>query len=207
LIDVVCCRIRHKQRFFLKDFSEYLVILLIARCGLRINEPLRLKIKDYRPDEKTIYIEKTKFKKDRLIPIPIAVAEQIDNYLSCRAALAEEDLNEYLFIGGKQNRLGDHRIRVIFHDAVDQIGINSPRKVIGDTTFGQPTPHSLRHSFAVNTLKTAIARKQSPQNVLPVLAAFMGHVEYRHTMIYLKVVDAKRRTSLLNFAGTQREES
>jgi len=207
LIDVVCCRIRHKQRFFLKDFSEYLVILLIARCGLRINEPLRLKIKDYRPDEKTIYIEKTKFKKDRLIPIPMAVAEQIDNYLSCRAALTEEDLNEYLFIGGKQKRLGDHRIRWIFHDAVHQIGINSPRKIIGNTIFGKPTPHSLRHSFAINTLKSAIARKQSPQNVLPVLATYMGHVEYRHTMKYLRVVDAKSRTSLLNFAGTQREES
>jgi len=160
-----------------------------------------------RPDEKTIYIEKTKFKKNRLIPIPIAVAEQIDNYLSCRAALAEEDLNEYLFIGGKQNRLGDQRIRVIFHDAVAQIGINSPRKGIVVTTFGQPTPHMLGHSFAVNTLKIAIARKQSPENVLPVLANFMGHVEYRHTMKYLRVVDAKSRTSLLNFAGTQREES
>jgi integrase/recombinase XerD len=141
LLDVVCCRIRHKQRVFIKDLSEYLVILLLARCGLRINEPLRLKIKDYRPDEKTIYIEKTKFKKDRLIPIPISVAQQIDNYLSSRASLIENDINPYLFIGGEKNRLSDQRIRYIFHDAVGQIGINSPRKIIGDTVFGKPTPH------------------------------------------------------------------
>ncbi|MDY0223321.1 MAG: tyrosine-type recombinase/integrase [Desulfobacterium sp.] len=207
LLDVVCGRIRRKKRMFLKDLSEYLVVLLLARCGLRINEPLRLKLEHYRPDEKTIYIEKTKFKKDRLIPIPIPVAQQIDNYLSSRATLIEHDINPYLFIGGPQKRLGDNRIRFIFHDAVSQIGINSPRKVIGDTVFGKPTPHSLRHSFAINTLKSAIARKQSPQNVLPVLAAYMGHVEYRHTMKYLRVVDAKSRTSLLNFAGTRREES
>ena len=206
LLDVACNRIRNKQRFFLKDLSEYLAIQLLVRCGLRINEPLRLKLKDYRPDEKTIYIEKTKFKKDRLIPIPTPVAEQIDNYLSSRATLIENDHNPYLFIGGKQNRLGDHRIRLIFHEAEHEIGINSPRKVIGDTIFGKPTPHSLRHSFAINTLKAAIARKQSPQNVLPVLAAYMGHVEYRHTMKYLRVVDAESRTSLLNFAGTRREE-
>ncbi len=206
LLDVVCCRIRHKQRFFLKDLSEYLVMLLLARCGLRINEPLRLKRENYRSDEKTIYIEKTKFKKDRLIPIPISVAEQVDNYLSSRSALIENDINPYLFIGRAQNRLGDQRIRVIFHDAVSQIGINSPRKIIGDTVFGKPTPHSLRHTFAVNTLKSAIARKQSPQNVLPVLATYMGHVEYRHTMKYLRVVDAESRVSLLNFAGTQRDE-
>lgn len=206
LLNVVCKRIRKNQRKFLKDLSEYLVMLLLARCGLRINEPLRLKRKDYRSDEKTIYIEKTKFKKDRLIPIPQSVAQQIDNYLSGRDALMEHDMNPYLFIAGEKSKLGEHRIRTIFHDAERQIGINSPRKVIGNTTFGQPTPHSLRHSFAVNTLKAAIARKQSPQNVLPVLASYMGHVEYRHTMKYLKVVDAESRTRLLNFAGTQRDE-
>jgi len=207
LIDAVCRRVRPKQRVFLKDLGEYLVILLLARCGLRINEPLRLKLEDYRSDERTIYIEKTKFKKDRLIPIPQSVAQQIDNYLSCRATLIEHDINPYLFIGGKQSRLGDQRIRFIFHDAVRQIGIRCPRKVIGNTTFGNPTPHSLRHSFAVNTLKSAIARKQSPQNVLPVLASYMGHVGYRHTMKYLRVVDAESRTRLLNFAGTRRDES
>jgi integrase/recombinase XerD len=207
LLGVVCRRIRHKQRIFLKDLSEYLVILLLARCGLRINEPLRLKMEDYRPEEKTIYIEKTKFKKDRLIPIPESVAKQIDNYLSSRSVLIESDINPYLFIGGEKNRLGDQRIRLIFHDAVRQIGINSPRKIIGNTTFGNPTPHSLRHSFAINTLKSTIARKQSSQNVLPVLAAYLGHVEYRHTMKYLRVVDAESRVNLLNFAGTQREES
>lgn len=206
LLAVVCGRIRQKQKMFLKDFGEYLVILLLARCGLRINEPLRLKLKDYRSDEKTIYIEKTKFKKDRLIPIPQSVAQQIDNYLSSRAVLVEHDINPYLFIKGG-NKLGDERIRLIFHDAVREIGIRSPRRVIGDTTFGNPTPHSLRHSFAINTLRSAIARKQSPRNVLPVLAEYMGHVEYRHTMKYLRVVDAESRTRLLNFAGTRRDES
>jgi integrase/recombinase XerD len=207
LIDAVCNQIRHNERFFLKDLSEYLVILLLSRCGMRINEPLRLKLKDYRPDERTLYIEKTKFKKDRLIPIPGAVAKTIDNYLSVRAALLEKDINPYLFIGGKQNRLGDQRIRSIFHGAVSHIGINRARQIIGDTVFGKPTPHSLRHSFAVNTLKSAIARKQSPQNVLPVLAAYLGHVEYRHTMKYLKVLDAESGVNLLNFAGTQRNET
>ncbi len=207
LLDVVCGRIRQKQRVFLKDLSEYLVILLLARCGLRINEPLRLKLGNYRSAERTIYIEKTKFKKDRLIPIPLSVAQQIDNYLSSRAALIENDPNPYLFIGGVKSKLGDQRIRVILHDAVRQIGIHSPRQVICNTIFGNPTPHSLRHSFAINTLRSAIARKQSPRNVLPVLATYMGHVEYRHTMKYLRVVDAESRTRLLNFAGTRRDES
>ncbi len=207
LLNATCRRIRQKPQFFIKDLSEYLIILLLARCGLRINEPLHLKMRNYRPDEKTIYIEKTKFKKDRLLPIPKSVAETIDNFLSVRATINDKSSNPYLFIGRQQERFTQYRIRRIFHEVVSDIGINTTRQIIGDTTFGKPTPHSLRHSFAINTLKSAIARKQSPQNVLPVLAAYMGHVEYRHTMKYLKVVDAKSRTSLLNFAGTQREES
>ena len=163
-------------------------------------------MKDYRADEKTVYIEKTKFKKDRLVPIPKAVAEEIDNYLSVRATLNQSQSNPYLFIGGRQKGLNDQRIRKVFHKAVKRIDIHRPRQVIGDTIFGNPTPHSLRHSFAVNTLKTAVARGQSAQNVMPVLAAYLGHVEYRYTMEYLKVVDAQSGNRLLKFAGFQRKK-
>jgi len=206
LLDTVCRRIRKSPRYFIKDLSEYLVFVLLARCGMRINEPLRLKIKDYRPEEKTLYIEKTKFKKDRLIPIPIAAAEAIENYLSIRQQWTEYTANPYLFIGGKQKRLGDQRIRYVFHNMLSLNAIHRSRRLIGNTIFGNPTPHSLRHSFAVNTLNAAVARGESAQNVLPVLAAYMGHVEYRHTMKYLKVIDAESGASLLNFAGTQREK-
>ena len=61
-----------------------MAMVLLARCGLRIGEPLRLKLNDYRFDDKTIYIEKTKFKKDRLIPLPQSVAVELENYLAAR---------------------------------------------------------------------------------------------------------------------------
>ncbi len=207
LLCAICSHIRKDRKYYLIDLSEHLAILLLVRCGMRINEPLRLSLEHYRPDEKTVYIEKTKFNKDRLIPIPKSVAGQIDNYLSVRASLIESDENPYLFIGGSHKGLYDQRIRRTFHKARKRIGIERPRQVIGNTIFGKPTPHSLRHSFAVNTLKAAVARGQSAQNVLPVLATYLGHVEYRHTMKYLKVVDAKSGNRLLNFAGSQREDS
>lgn len=206
LLAAVSSQIRKSKRYFLSDLSEYLVILLLARCGMRINEPLRLTIQQYRADEKTVYIQKTKFKKDRLIPIPTAVAEEINNYLAARAALSQGLSNPFLFIGRRKRGLYDQRIRLTYHKAVKRIGLDRPRQVIGNTIFGKPTPHSLRHSFAVNTLKAAMARGQEAQNVLPVLATYLGHVEYRHTMKYLKVVDAKSGVRLLNFAGSQRED-
>ena len=65
-----------------------MALQLLARCGLRISEPLRLKVRDFRADERTIYIRKTKFRKDRLIPIPMDVANHLSDYLSLRNDLA-----------------------------------------------------------------------------------------------------------------------
>ena len=88
LLSAVSNQIRKgSRRIYLKDLSGYMAMVLLARCGLRISEPLRLKLNHYRFDEKTIYIEKTKFKKDRLIPLPQSVAIELENYLAVRRCL------------------------------------------------------------------------------------------------------------------------
>ena len=205
LIKAVCMRIRKEPRYYLRDLAEYIAILLIARCGLRINEPVRLQLHHYRCREKTIYIEKTKFNKDRLVPVPKAAAIELDNYLSVRNVFMTEDQNPYLFVSSRQKGLNDTRLRSVFHRAVNDIGIDSPRQVIGHTVFGSPTPHSLRHSFAVNTLKRIKERGDCPQHALPVLAVYIGHVSYQQTATYLKFIDAEQRQGLLNFVSSKRE--
>ncbi|MFZ0484438.1 MAG: tyrosine-type recombinase/integrase, partial [Desulfobacterales bacterium] len=206
LIEAVCNRIRKEPRYYLKDLSEYMAIVLLARCGLRIKEPLRLKLHHYRCRESTIYIEKTKFSKDRLIPVPRSVAAELDNYLSVRDALVAENQNPYLFVENRQKRLNDPRLRFVFHRAVHDIGIDRPRQVIGHMIFASPTPHSLRHSFAVNTLKRIKERGDCPQHALPVLAAYMGHQIYQYTAKYLKFIDAEQRQGLLDFAISQKKD-
>jgi hypothetical protein len=37
-----------------------------------------------------------------------------------------------------------------------------------------------------------------------VLAAYLGHSEYKHTAKYLKLLDAEHRHHLVNFISTQR---
>jgi integrase/recombinase XerD len=204
LLSAVSNQIRKASpRRYLKDLSGYMAIVLLARCGLRIGEPLRLKLNDYRFDEKTIYIEKTKFKKDRLIPLPQSVAIGLENYLAaCRYLPAGVD-NKYLLANSTAKGLTDNRVRTVFHRAVNDIGLEQSRQIIGNVNISSPTPHSLRHSFAVNTLKSVKERGRSAQNALPVLAAYMGHSEYKHTLKYLKFLDAYQRLGLVNFIRTQ----
>ena len=207
LLSAVSNQIRKvSQRKYLKDLSGYMAIVLLARCGLRIGEPLRLKLNDYRFDQKTIYIEKTKFKKDRLIPLPQSVAIELENYLSVRRCLPAGVDNKYLLANSTGKGLTDNRVRTVFHQAVNDIGLKRPRQIIGNVNISSPTPHSLRHAFAVATLNRVKKRGGSAQNALPVLAAYMGHSEYKHTIKYLKFIDAQQRLGLVNFINTHPDQ-
>jgi integrase/recombinase XerD len=200
LLNVICRRIRKNETYFLTDVATYLVVLLMARCGMRISEPIKLLHHHYRQDDATLFIEKTKFSKDRLIPVPKKLAAQIENYLAVRDKLKDPDENPYLLAGRLQNRLSDNTVRSVFSRAIREIGLHQPRKVVGNVNFSPPTPHSLRHSFAVNTLRSVWERGQSAQNALPVLAAYLGHKDYTCTSVYLRVADAISRKALVDFS-------
>jgi integrase len=204
LLDAISRRIRKNETYFLTDLAIYLVVLLMARCGMRISEPIKLLRPHYRPDDATLFIEKTKFGKDRLIPVPKKVAAQIENYLAVRDKLKDPDHNPYLLAGRKQNRLCDNTVRLVFSRAVREIGLHQPRKIVGNVNFSPPTPHSLRHSFAVNTLNSIWERGESAQNALPVLAAYLGHKDYTCTSVYLRVADAISRKALVDFSLWQK---
>ncbi len=206
-LGVVCKSIRKTKGCFLIDFALYLALTLLARCGMRISEPLRLRLHHYRRDDLTISIERTKFKKDRLIPVPRAVAAQIENYLSVRAALRPHDSNPHLLAGRGEKPLTDEQVRYLFHQTVSRMGLGQPRRVIGNVNFSGPVPHSLRHSFAVNTLLRVKDRGECAQNALPVLAVYMGHSDYKHTSVYLRVADAAARQHLLDFSLWQKRKT
>ncbi len=203
LIETVRKNIRKNERFYLLDRGITMALVMLARCGMRINEPLHLHRGHYRNEERTVYIERTKFRKDRLIPLPKAVFDELERYLSMRRALLPQDRNPYLLAGRGRAAIRDQDIRFAFHRAAGQMGLSRDKQVIGNVTFAGPLPHSLRHAFAINTLNRIKARGQCPQHALPVLAAYMGHRKYQYTGAYLKVKDARHRTGLLEFVKSR----
>jgi len=204
VLRVLSQRVGRSEKHFLTDLALYLSVLLLARCGMRISEPLKLMKNYYRSDDGTLYIEKTKFKKQRLIPVPRAAMTEIENYLSVRKSLMPHDQNPYLLAGKNQGPLKAEQVRDVFRKALKKIGLDQGRRLMGNVNFSQPTPHSLRHSFAVNTLIKIKERGESPQRALPVLAAYMGHSEYKYTSVYLRVADALSRKNLVDFALWQK---
>ena len=203
LLHAASQNIRKTPKYFLTDMAIYLAIVLLARCGMRINEPLRMHRDQYYRHDGTVYIEKTKFRKDRLVPVPKIALTQIENYLALRTALRADDQNPYLLAARKQRQLRGRQVRDAFHQAVKDIRINQPKQVIGNITFGKPLPHSLRHGFAIDTLNQIKARGNCPQQALPVLATYMGHRKYQYTAAYLKVKDARDIPGLIAFTKSQ----
>ena len=206
LLKAVSDRVGRSEKHLITDLALYVAILLLARCGMRISEPLKLMRNHYRREDGTLYIEKTKFKKQRLIPVPKEAIIEIENYLSVRRTFQPYDMNPYLLAGKNQAPLKPEQVRYVFRNCLKKTGLDQGRQVIGNMNFSQPTPHSLRHSFAVNTLIRIKNKGQSPQRALPVLAAYMGHSEYKYTSVYLKVADAQSRKTLVDFSLWQKRK-
>jgi len=207
LLQALSKRVRQNEKHFLIDLAVYLCVLLLARCGMRISEPLKLMKTHYRKDDGTIYIERTKFKKQRLIPVPKAVMVEIENYLSVRKSFRPHDRNLCLLAGKDHGPLKATHVEYVFHETLKKIGLYQERKIVGNINFTQPAPHCLRHSFAVNTLIAIKERGQSPQNALPVLAAYLGHTKYQFTAVYLRVADARSRQQLVDFSLWQKRKA
>ena len=203
LLAALCKRLRKCPEAFVTDLAGYMAIVLLARCGMRISEPSRMLSSHYRKEEKTVYIEKTKFKKDRLIPLPQVACQELENYLAVRKACLGEEENPYLLAGKVGRGLTREKVYRVFRMAVKAIGLEQPRRQHGDMTFGAPTPHSLRHAFAINTLKRIREAGRDPQHALPVLAAYMGHRKYQYTAAYLKVTDPNDVKGLIEFAKSR----
>jgi len=69
----------------------HLIISLMYGCGLRISECLSLRVNNFNFDMKVLTIHDGKGKKDRTVPIPDSLLNQLTNQLQMVIALHEED--------------------------------------------------------------------------------------------------------------------
>jgi integrase/recombinase XerD len=67
--------------------SRYVLYHLLYACGLRISEAIRLTVADYCSRQCTLYIQPSKFLKDRLIPIGARAASNLEHLIEMRKRL------------------------------------------------------------------------------------------------------------------------
>lgn len=166
------------------------MILLIYACGLRVSEALNLKIEDVDFEENALSLWRTKFHKERLVPFSGMMAQKLKSYLALRQETYPAAGRQEAFFCYR-NRKRECRyglVRQKFRTVLVRCGL-------AKSEHGRDVPriHDFRHTFAVHRLYKWHQEGHNILNKLPLLATYMGHTHYKHTQVYLTVIQALLR--------------
>lgn len=150
----------------------------IYACGLRCSEARLLRVDDVDIDTGVLRIRDAKGGKDRQVPVSEALRARLAGYHTQPAG--QPGRREWFFPGsrpGEPLTLGNigHNFRRFLWQA---------RISHGGRGHG-PRVHDLRHTFAVNNLRSWFAQGRDVGALLPVLQTYMGHSSLADTAYYL----------------------
>lgn len=152
------------------------VFALLACTGMRVSEAIRLRLDDITPDG--LVIQRTKFRKSRLVPMHETARAGLQRYLEQRRQYAPLADHVFVSVIRKPLRLAD--VDRAFRIAARRAGLpDQPRR---------PTPHALRHAFATRALQTCPDSRDAITRHMLALSTYLGHSTVAHTYWYLEAV-------------------
>jgi integrase len=154
------------------------LIGVLASTGLRSGEALRLDRTDVDLTDGVLQIRKTKFRKDRLVPVHATTLTALRQYARRRDHAFATLKSPAFFISIRGNRLSSNALCYGFKQACALAGLN----MRGARVL---RPHDLRHRFAVTRLAVWYRQKTDVQPLLPLLATYLGHARYSDTAYYI----------------------
>ncbi len=148
----------------------------IYACGLRASEARLLRRDDVDIDDGVLQLRDAKGGKDRQVPVFESLRTRLADY---HAQLAGRSDWDWFFPGRAGEPLTLGNIEKNFRRFLWQAGISHGGRGRG------PRVHDLRHTFAVNNLRSWFAHGQDVGALLPVLQTYLGHSSLRDTGYYL----------------------
>ena len=151
---------------------------LLACTGMRVSEATQLRLDDISSDG--LVIRRTKFRKSRLVPLHETAQAGLERYLQQRRPYAP--LDDHVFVSLRRKPLSRSDVEKAFRMAVYRIGLPPTRG------RARPTPHSLRHAFAVRALETCPDGRDAITKHMLALSTYLGHSKVADTYWYLEAV-------------------
>lgn len=140
-----------------------LMLSVAYGCGLRAGEVLNLRPQDIDRVRRCMHIKLAKGFKDRVIPLPAVIENQLDNYLRKYAP------KTWLFEGDTPgNPYTARSLQLVLKKAVHLSSINKP-----------VTMHWLRHSYATHLMESGVDTRY--------IQVLLGHKNIKTTEIYTPV--------------------
>lgn len=152
------------------------VFRLLYGCGFRVREVLNLRIRDVDLNQGIITVRQGKFRKDRLVPPALSLANRLRNY----ADHFENRKPDAIFFPGPNGRpFALRTVYTLFREMLLQCGIPHAGRGKG------PRIHDYRHLFALHTLRRWYRNVEDLDAKLPLLATYLGHQHLSGTQRYL----------------------
>jgi integron integrase len=181
-------------------YPTRLVVHLLYACGLRVCEPLNLRIKDLDLSKRRLHIHQSKGNKGRVVLFPSCLVPALERQLALAKALAIEDFSRgipvalpgllakkfpyaerserWAWLFPSRSICRDSRseklVRWRCHESNVQRAVRSAAK---RCNLQGLTPHHLRHGFATHSLQDGTFVRD--------LQVVLGHNHLETTMLYL----------------------
>jgi integron integrase len=180
-------------------YPTNLIARLLYGCGLRVTEPLNLRIKDVNFEKPSLFLVGAKGGKDRVVSLPKSLVPEIVQQMKFAQAIWQRDKQnripvtlphqlgikypDYQFAWPWAWLFPSHntcfhprtrlKVRYRMHEANLQRAVRDARRKLGISVM----PHELRHGFATHSMENGV----SPRAIQMV----MGHSSLETTMGYL----------------------
>lgn len=156
---------------------------LIAVTGLRSSEAIALLLSDITPDG--LVVRETKHRKTRLVPLHPDTRAALDDYLDIRKQTG--GLDDHVFVLSTGRPPAYSTAYQVFLRLARQTGLR------GEVGAPGPSPHSLRHAFAVRSLAELGEGEDASRHMLA-LSTYLGHSEVSYTYWYLEATPGLLRS-------------
>ena len=192
-----------------------LITMLMYGCGLRMNEVIKLRVKDIDLGFDKVYIWDSKSLKDRVVPLPLKLKQRIAVQIETVSELHEKDIKDgfgavylpyalekkyknakfetkwqYLFPAINISTDPRTNIKRRHHIPANTLGRNIKVASQKANLNKRVTSHIFRHSYATHLLQAGID--------LRTIQELLGHKSVETTMIYTHVVSEMNKTKVVS---------
>lgn len=172
------------------------VIGLLWATGLRTSELVKLTKDDINLDKNLIIVRKSKFNKDRIIPIAEDVSWHL-KYYSTQVSRISDKANRsaefFFFTGGRPTNL--RALEYAFQKIRDVVDVS-------DSGYDHARLYDFRHTFATRTIKRWYDQGEDVNAKLYLLATYMGHAHPDETYWYLSSTPELMRLASSKYEST-----
>ena len=192
-----------------------LITMLMYGCGLRMNEVIKLRVKDIDLGFDKVCIWDSKSLQDRVVPLPLKIKKKIEVQLEIVRELHEKDIKDgfgavylpyalekkyknsqfetrwqYLFPALNISTDPRTKVRRRHHIVAGNLGRNIKVAAQKANLNKRVTSHIFRHSYATHLLQAGIDLRS--------IQELLGHKSVETTMIYTHVVSEMNKTKLIS---------